>query len=389
MIVRRVVVALAMVVPLGLTACGAEPQATAAPAASTSGSPAVTSPPFSFAVGPDAGARNLPISTEIDTKITGGRLGTVTLTDDKGRTVAGEPREDGTSWVPSKPLEHGRTYTASVTASGDRGESETKTTTFTTMARPGGSRVGSGLYLFDGVTYGAAMPVVIEFESDIPAESRAAVQRRLFVKTDPPQPGRWHWHSARMVLFRGENYWKPGTTITVRSALSGVPIGKRFGDSDRTATSKIADRVLVMEVDNATKTMTVKKDGQVIRTMPVSLGKTSTPSSSGQMVIMEKAEQTVFDTTRTDGPNGYRVNIQYAQRLTWGGEYIHSAPWSVKDQGVRNVSHGCVNVAPSQALWLYQQTMVGDAVIVRGTERVLQPGNGWTAWDIPWDRYGV
>jgi hypothetical protein len=56
---------------------------------------------------------------------------------------------------------------------------------------------------------------------------------------------------------------------------------------------------------------------------------------------------------------------------------------------VRNVSHGCVNVAPDQALWLFQQTMVGDAVIVRNTERVLQPGNGWTAWDVPWDRYGV
>jgi lipoprotein-anchoring transpeptidase ErfK/SrfK len=257
------------------------------------------------------------------------------------------------------------------------------------MARPGGSRVGSGLYLFNGNTYGAAMPVVVEFESDIPEGARAAVAKRLFVKTDPPQPGRWHWHSSRMVLYRAEKYWQPGTSIWVRSALTGLPIGSRYGDTDRSATVKIADRTLVLDVDNATKQMQVILNGQVIRTLPVSLGKPKTPSSSGHMVIMEKAEQTVFDTRATDGPDGYRVDIEFAQRLTWGGEYVHSAPWSTKDQGVRNVSHGCVNVAPDQALWLFQQTMVGDAVIVRNTERVLQAGNGWTAWDIPWERYGV
>jgi lipoprotein-anchoring transpeptidase ErfK/SrfK len=192
-----------------------------------------------------------------------------------------------------------------------------------------------------------------------------------------------------MVLYRAEKYWQPGTTITVRSGLTGHPIGSRFGDTDRSATVKIADRTLVLEVDNATKQMTVRKDGQVIRTLPVSLGKPSTPSSSGHMVIMDKAEDTIFDTTQEDGPDGYRIHIQYAQRLTWRGEFIHSAPWSVRDQGNRNVSHGCVNVAPDQAVWLYQQTMIGDAVIVKGTEKTLQPGNGWTAWEVPWERYGV
>src|SRR4029453_1312591 len=103
----------------------------------------------------------------------------------KGKVVGGELRADGSSWVPAQPLEHNRTYTASVTATAVNGTSETKSTSFTTMARPGGSRVGSGLYLFNGQTYGAAMPVVVEFESDIPEAARAAGARRLFVKTDP------------------------------------------------------------------------------------------------------------------------------------------------------------------------------------------------------------
>jgi lipoprotein-anchoring transpeptidase ErfK/SrfK len=381
-----------LVVTLGVAACGDDhkPPPAAAPAAqAASASPSAPPEPFTFEIGPAAGTRNLPITAEVETRVTGGKITSVTLTDDTGKAVAGELRADGSSWVPAQPLENNRTYNASVAATAVNGTTETKTTSFTTMARPGGSRVGSGLYLFNGNTYGAAMPVVVEFESDIPESARAAVTRRLFVKTDPPQVGRWHWFSSRMVLYRAEKYWQPGTTISVRTALSGLPIGNRFGDTDRSATAKIADRTLVLDVDNATKQMQVIVNGQVVRTLPVSLGKPSTPSSSGQMVIMEKAETTVFDTRATDGPNGYRVNIEYAQRLTWRGEYVHSAPWSTKDQGVRNVSHGCVNVAPDQALWLFQQTMVGDAVIVRGTERVLQPGNSWGAWDVPWEKYGV
>jgi lipoprotein-anchoring transpeptidase ErfK/SrfK len=391
MVVRRVLIAIALLVPLGVAACGNDEPDKAA-AGPTTAAPASSSPPpepFVFEVGPAAGTKNLPITAEVETRVSGGKVTTVTLVDDKGKNIGGELRADGTTWVPGQPLEYNRTYTASVTATATNGTPETKTTNFSTMGRPGGGKVGSGLYLFTGKTYGTAMPVAVEFESDIPEASRAAVARRLFVKSDPPQLGRWHWASSRMVLFRPEQYWKPGTTITVRSGLTGLPIGSKWGDTDRSATVKIADRSLVLDVDNATKKMRVLLNGQVIRELPVSLGKPSTPSSSGQMVIMEKAEQTVFDTRATDGPDGYRVDIQYAQRLTWGGEYVHSAPWSVKDQGTRNVSHGCVNVAPDQARWLFEQTMIGDAVIVRGTERVLQSGNGWTAWDVPWEKYGV
>jgi lipoprotein-anchoring transpeptidase ErfK/SrfK len=391
---RQLLVTLALLVTLSAVACTNKPAPRAvpepvAPATSAVSQPSPTPVPFSFAIDPAPGATNLPISAEIGIKLTGGKVTAVGLADGQGRQIAGGLRDDGSSWIPAKPLDNARTYTATVTATSDGGRAETRTTTFTTMGRPGGGRVGSGLYLFDGATYGTAMPVVVEFESDVPEQARAAVARRLLVRTEPAQPGRWAWASARMVQYRAENYWKPGTTISVRAALAGLPIGDRFGDTDRSATAHIAGRSLVMDVDNATKQLTVTQDGQVVRTMPVSLGKPSTPSSSGHLVVMEKAESTVFDTTATDGPNGYRINIDYAQRLTWKGEYIHSASWSVRDQGVRNVSHGCVNLAPANALWLFQQTLIGDAVIVKGTERALQSGNGWTAWDLPWDRYGV
>jgi lipoprotein-anchoring transpeptidase ErfK/SrfK len=381
------VVSLAVAVPLALTGCGSDnPPAKPVPAGSTA-APASPAPgPLSLAITPATGTANLPISAEVGTAVTNGRVSQVALVAAGGAAVAGSMREDGSSWVPAKPLDHGKSYTATVTATGLDGTTATQTTQFTTMKRPGGSRVGTGLYLFTGNTYGVAMPVPVEFESDIPVEARASLVKRLFVVSDPPQPGAWRWMSARMVLYRPPAYWQPGTKLTVRTALAGHPIGNRYGDTDRSATVTIG-RKLTVEVDNATKQMNVFKDDALLKTFPVSLGKPKTPSSSGTMVIMSKEESTIFDTRATDGPNGYRIQIAYALRLTWKGQYIHSAPWSVRDQGVRNVSHGCVNLAPANALWVYQQTMVGDPVTVRGTERGLESGDGWTAWDLPWSTY--
>jgi len=80
----------------------------------------------------------------------------------------------------------------------------------------------------------------------------------------------------------------------------------------------------------------------------------------------------------------YRADISYAMRITWGGEFIHAAPWSVGDQGVNNVSHGCVNMSWDNAVWLFGVTHIGDPVTVRGTEVQLVNGNGFTAWNMSW-----
>jgi lipoprotein-anchoring transpeptidase ErfK/SrfK len=375
---------------MGCSDDGPEPQFVAGTPRGAA-TPTATAPPepFTLAITPVANAKRLPISTEIGTKVTGGRVTAVTLSDDKGAKVAGDVRDDGTSWIPAKPLKYGRTYTATVTATGADGRSETETTTFSTLtSRPGGER-GTGLYLFDGKTYGVAMPVVAEFHPGIAPKDRAAVQRRLFVTSAPAQPGVWHWvANGTQAYYRPPTYWRPGTKITVRLGLAGLPTGGgRYGTVDRRATVTIG-RKLTMDVDNKTKKMSVYKDDVLIKTMKVSLGKKSTPSSSGTMVVMEKKESTVFDTRAELGPSeGYRMTIAYAQRLTWGGEYIHSAPWSVGDQGRRNVSHGCVNVSPGNAIWLFNATMIGDPVTVRGTERKLVNGNGWTPWIHSWSQY--
>lgn len=365
--------------PLVLTGCTAD-RAPAKKSAARPAPPAVT-------VTPADRSRGVPVSAEVGATVTGGRITGVRITDDKGAQVKAAPREDGSTWVPTAPLRNKRTYTAEVTATGDSGQTTTRTTTFTTMAKSTKPAVTSTLYFAGNRTYGTAMPVTVAFDPVIPKAARADVQRRLFVNTDPPQPGTWSWlEDGSQAYYRAPDFWRPGTTISVRAALEGLPIGKdKIGDEDRTATSKIGKQVS-LEIDNATKQISVFRDGKLARKIPVSLGKPSTPSSSGKMVIMEKHENTVFD-TRGEPNGGYVLDVQNAQRYTWGGEFIHAAPWSVGDQGNTNVSHGCANVSDSAAAWLMKVTQVGDLVTVNGTEVELEPGNGWTAWNVSWDEF--
>ncbi|MBX7268668.1 L,D-transpeptidase family protein [Micromonospora sp. Llam7] len=388
--------ALGLMASLALSGCGEErpvpefvPGATSgATGTATPVAPATASGP-PLALSPADGAKNRPVSVEIAAELPGGgEVSRVTLKTKDGKKVEGKLRTDGSSWVPSAPLKWSTRYIATVTASRPDGSVSEGTSTFTTMAKPG-SMITSGLYLFDDRTYGVAMPVVAEFHPGIPEKDRAAVQKRMFVQTDPPQPGAWHWvGNGTQAYYRAPEYWKPGTRLSVRIALAGVPLSNgRYGNVDRNATAKIGS-AFEMKVTNSDKQMRVYENGQLVRTVPVSLGKKKTPSSSGTLVVMEKKESTVFDTMDDPDPeNRYVTDIDFAQRLTWGGEYIHAAPWSENVQGRQNVSHGCVNVSMANARWLFQRTKIGDPITVTGTERKLAPGNGWTAWNLSWSDF--
>lgn len=384
------VVAMAVIAPLGVSACDSRKGAAAVPAPSGGGPvevAATTSPPpapVSLSITPRAGKKDVPVSVEIGVKVADGKVSSVTVKGSDGKAVAGSLRDDGSSWVPGRPLKTKEKYAVTVVATGAGGDSKTATTSFTTMGAPA-HRTGTGLYLFDDHTYGAAMPVVVEFSPGIRKADRAAVQKRLFVKTEPAQPGVWAWTSnGTQAYYRAPEFWRPGTKLTVRAAVGGLPTGSgRYGDRDRSASAKIG-RDLEMKVDNASKKMTVVQDGKTLRTIPVSLGRPSKPSVSGTMVVMDKLASTVFDTTDTDGAAGYRTKIEFAQRLTWSGQYIHSAPWSTGAQGHTNVSHGCVNVSPSNAKWLFDKTLIGDPVVVKGTSDKLAYGDGWTPWNVSW-----
>ncbi|MER7272420.1 Ig-like domain-containing protein [Micromonospora carbonacea] len=336
---------------------------------------------------PAADAKDVPASTGITFTTKEAEDTAVELKDSAGAPVAGALAADGKSWLPKGALKYGETYTATVTATGDDGKPAQATSTFTTMAKPG-NQVRVSSFLGDGQVVGVGMPLIVKFSRAIPEDYRDDVQRRMTVTSTPAQEGIWHWVSPTEIRYRPKEFWKAGSTISYRVQAGGLPLGDGwYGRADLTVDIKTGPAV-IMTVDNKTKRMTVTKDGKVIKTIPVSLGKKSTPSSSGTMVVIEKLRKTVFDTFEELGPeDGYRTKIDYAQRLTWGGEFIHAAPWSEGQQGSVNVSHGCVNVSMKNGAWLFDNTRVGDPITVKGTERKLANGNGWTDWNMSWDEY--
>ena len=75
-------------------------------------------------------------------------------------------------------------------------------------------------------------------------------------------------------------------------------------------------------------TFTVSIDGVVQRQMPASMGKPKHPTPVGSFTALGKESVVVMD-SRTIGiplydPEGYKLTVYNAVRVTWGGVYVHS-----------------------------------------------------------------
>lgn len=370
----------AVLVAVVATACGS-----GGPGRLGDGSAASTSPKSTVTLQPAAGATGVAPATTVVVTVKGTTLTGVAVRSAGGDVVAGVLATDGRSWRSEGKLAFGATYTVRATVA-DTGRAR-DAGSFSTAPRPSGAnsvRVSS--FLGDGRTYGVGMPVILKLSRDVTAaEQRAALEKMLTVRSQPPTVGAWGWVNDREIHFRPRAFWTPGTKLQVTVDTAGRRLGAGlWGRSDLSVTTSIGTS-RVLRVDSATKRMQVVENGAVVRTFPVSLGRPEFPSSSGTMLIIDKRPEALFDSSTyglpVDSKDGYRTEVEYPMRLTWNGEFIHSAPWSVADQGRRNVSHGCINMAPAAAIWLYNRAQVGDPVVVRNTEAQVAAGNGWTAWN--------
>ena len=231
------------------------------------------------------------------------------------------------------------------------------------------------------------MPVSIQFDSPVTTEKmRADVERLVSVTTAPKQQGAWGWLDSRQLMWRPADYWMPGTRVTVKAPLTGVQTGPgKWVANDDEASFTIGSS-MVSTVDMKAHTMTVRRGGQVIRTMPVSTGKPGplTETRYGTKVIIRKEGEVTMDSTTVGFPKGdpnyYKIDTKWNLRVTWTGEYLHSAPWSVGAQGSANVSHGCVNLSPANAEWMFENSKVGDVVKFTGSTRPFLPQEGIGVW---------
>jgi len=333
------------------------------------------------------GAVGVPVDAPVTVSAGDGVLGAVTMINEDGDSVAGKLSPDGLTWATAEPLGYNKQYTLSAEALGLGGVARNRMTFET--ASPENLTMP---YVMpnDGEVVGVGQPIAVRFDEDIP--NRLAAQKAITVTTSPPVEGAFYWLNNREVRWRPAEYWQPGTAVEVAVNTYGVDLGDGlFGQEDITTRFTVGDQVIATADDN-TKTLTVRRNGEVVKTMPISMGKDSTPTDNGAYIIGDRYTHLIMDSSTygvpVNSPNGYRLEVDWATQMSYSGIYVHSAPWSVGSQGSTNVSHGCLNVSPNNAIWFYDNTKRGDIVeVINTVGPTLSGTDGLGDWNIPWEQW--
>lgn len=374
--------AVAATLALPLTACGLTD-------VSLSSAPSQAAPESSatFAVSPKIGDTAVLPGTPIVVTATSGRLTDVTVLSPSG-PLTGTLSPDNRRWVAQGASQgYGAEYTVQVKAVDREGRAVSDRKQFRTIVPD----KTAGVIHADpnsGSTFGVGLPITLTFSD--PVENREEVERHLVVATPKPIVGAWRWLSDQQVEYRPQTYWPGDIPVEVRANLVGVQMAPGvWGDKNQTFRFRTYDSI-VGRVDMDEHTLTVRRNGKVIRTIPITTGKSGFETRSGIKVVMTKERTRLMDaaTGGTDptNPEYYRLTVEYAMRLTWSGEFLHAAPWSEGSQGYANVSHGCTGMSTENAAWLYSISNIGDVYEYVGNDRMMtDDGNGITLWNVAWD----
>ena len=333
------------------------------------------------------GAVGFSPADPVTVSVADGKLSSVTMLNPEGEPVSGAVSSDGLSWTNTEPLGYDRQYRVQADAYGLGGASST-VTSFTT-SQPGNF---TKPYVLPnpGSIVGIGQPVAVQF--DEPIADRVAAQNAITVTTTPAVEGAFYWVNNTEVRWRPQNYWAPGTEVEVAVNVYGRDLGDGiFGQEDASTSFTIGDAVIAT-ADDYTKQVTFNVNGQDVITMPTSMGKDSTPTDNGVYIIGDRFDHLVMDSSTygvpVDSSSGYRTPGDWATRMSYSGIFFHSAPWSVGQQGYSNTSHGCLNLSPTNAKWVYDNTKRGDIVVVKNTVGgTLSGTDGLGDWNIPWDKW--
>jgi lipoprotein-anchoring transpeptidase ErfK/SrfK len=397
---RRLAVVAASAAAALLTACsgGGSPAAqhstgagssTGSASASAPGSASTAPSPSAAAVSPlkifpASGTRDASPSGGITvTAVSGGQVSAVSVRTSSSHPVTGTLAGGGASWHSSYALPTAASYTVTATGKDAAGQPVTTTSSFTTL----NPAQAFHTQIFEGAdqTYGVGMPVLLTF--DRPITNKAAVEKALTLKTSKPVVGAWYWDGSERLDFRPRDYWPAGTAVSLSSHLDGVEGAPGvYGVHDLSQTFKIGTSVIAV-ADTSTHKTKIYVGGKLKYTWPISSGKEVTPTPNGTYLTVEKGNPVRMTGGGAKGSAGYYNElVNYAVRFTFSGDYYHSAPWSVVNQGVSNVSHGCVNLAPEDAKIYYDMAIPGDPVTITSSTRAGNWDNGWTDWFLSWSQ---
>ncbi|WP_412541832.1 Ig-like domain-containing protein [Longispora sp. K20-0274] len=397
---RGVLGALAGVAALPLLgACGSDDKKKTATPEGVKAESGGTPTPISEAtitISPADGAKDVSPGS-VSVKVERGTLESVVLTNEDGKQIKGELSGDRTGWTVTEPLGYQRTYTLKASALSTGGKKTEASSAFTTVkpnnqTMPYFTPTGPG-------TFGVGQPIVVRFDERIPDRKKA--QAALTVTTTPETVGAWRWFNDQELHWRPQEYWKPGTKVTVSAKVHGVDLGNGlYGQEDKSLSFDIGPSKIAV-ADSETHHMQVFFDGNMVKEFPVNLGKGGTRqvgnttidywTRTGPHVVTTKDREVRMTSTSyggpSTGPDSYDSKIGYAVRISGAGEYVHLRNWDLGQLGKVNDSHGCVNVGPGNAEWFFENFGPGDIVDVKHGPRVLDPQDGLGDWVIPWAQW--
>lgn len=347
-------------------------------------------------VTPEDGSKAVRPGDRLLVRVPGGRLEKVTVVrsqDAQDAPVPGHISEDGLTWRPDDDrLALAAKYTVDVVALDSQGRRAARHTTFTTYVPD--RRFIAYVTPENRATVGTGMIVSLSFSQEI--TDRAAVERAVRVSARPPVEIRPHWFGKGRLDFRPEHYWKPGTEVTVDLALRDVEGARGFyGLQDKTLSFTVG-RSQVSLVDAAKHTMEVRRDGQLLATVPVTAGAPKHPTYNGKMVVMDMLEVTRMNSQTVGLGAEYDIaDVPHAMRLTESGTFLHGNYWATDAPGRVNVSHGCVGLvdvkggsSDTPAGWFFDRSLVGDVVeVVNSQDKTVAPDNGLGGWNMGWKEW--
>jgi len=330
------------------------------------------------------GATSVKVNRHVKVRVSGAQLQSVTLRG-PGGAVPGTLATDSSNWHATGFLRPASKYVVSGIAVGDNGIRKQFKRSFRTQKLTLDQQTYPSFTPIAGDTVGIAMPVIVRF--DVPVTDKKQIQQHLQVTSTPAQPGAWHWISDNEVHWRPKNFWKAGTKVNVKADIAGVPAGNGiYGQLNRQESFTVG-RAQVLKVNTRTDQMSVVRNGKTIRTIPITTGKQPEfTTRSGIKVIIEKDRRHDMNSETIgidpNSANGYNLKgVEFAMRLTYSGEFLHAAPWSVSSQGHANVSHGCTGMSTANAGWLFENSLIGDPVIYTGTDKPMTLTNGYGDWN--------
>jgi lipoprotein-anchoring transpeptidase ErfK/SrfK len=362
---------------------------------SSSSAPTTTAAPKPVAqvtASPAFDADDITPTEPVTITVAKGTISDISFTNPEGAAVTGTLSADKTSWTLAEPLGYGRDYTVTGTAIGTDGKSVKIDGTYTTVTPV--DEITTSITPGDGAGVGVAAPVIVHLGYE-PAD-KALVESHVKITTTPQVEGAWAWikHDGDpnpSLDWRPKNYWPAGTVVHVESDIYGLDFGDGYYGGDNVTSDFTIGRNQVVLADANAHNIVVQQDGVTVASYDASygsgddIGDPNRVTRSGIHVVMDKQE-----TTKMSNPAyGYtNVTEHWAVRISDNGEFIHQNQDTVGDQGVVNVSHGCINLSAESAQAYFETAIYGDPVEVTGTSVPLSAADGDIYdWAYTWDEW--